>query len=93
MTTPQKLNYISGKLGLIPAFGDTIGKDVNKAELSLAQRMAKDCETHHSEVIERLRELSAAHRELLALHGKPFGWGTMPCDEADKLITKDNDNT
>ncbi len=51
MNSAQKLDYVAGKLGLIPAFGNSIGKDVNKAELSLCQKMAKDAEASHAELL------------------------------------------
>jgi len=31
-----KLNYAKNKIALLPAFGDSIGKDVSKAELALS---------------------------------------------------------
>ncbi len=55
MNHSQRLNYISGKLGLIPAFGDSIGRYVNKAELACCQQMAKRCEAEHAEMVAALK--------------------------------------
>ncbi len=49
-TAQRKLGYISGKIGLIPAFGDEIGKDVNKAELAVCGNMAKEVAKEHAEL-------------------------------------------
>lgn len=54
MNTSQKLDYVRGKLGLIPAFGDSIGKAVNKAELGLCAKMAADALAVHRETVAAL---------------------------------------
>ena len=53
----KKLNYAKGKLSLIPAFGDSIGKEVNKAELGLCIAMISSAEASHADLLEALTEL------------------------------------
>ncbi len=53
-TVGWKLAYASGKLGLLPAFGNEIGKDVNKAELLLCKRYVEDAAKVHAEMFDAL---------------------------------------
>jgi hypothetical protein len=58
-TIDGQLDYISGKLGLIPAFGDSIGKAVNKAELSLCQKYANNARKSNVELLAALEWVAA----------------------------------
>lgn len=49
-----KLRYASGKLGLIPAFGDGIGREVNKAELALAKKYVEQACNSHAALVSAL---------------------------------------
>ena len=53
----KKLNYAKGKLSLIPAFGDGIGKDVNKAELGICMAMISSAEASHADLLSALEDL------------------------------------
>ena len=55
-STAMKLNYVKGKLSLIPAFGDSIGKEVNKAELGLCVAMLASAEAAHADLLAALEE-------------------------------------
>ena len=55
----KKLNYAKGKLSLIPAFGDSIGKEVNKAELGLCMAMIASAEASHADLLAALEDLLA----------------------------------
>jgi len=59
LSAVHKLNYAAGKLGLIPAFGDSIGKDVNKAELSLARSYVQSAAGSHADLLAALENVSA----------------------------------
>ena len=55
----KKLNYVRGKLSLIPAFGDGIGKEVNKAELGLCMAMIASAEASHADLLAALEQVYA----------------------------------
>ena len=57
--TAKKLAYARGKLSLIPAFGDSIGKEVNKAELGLCMAMIASAEASHADLLAALGALLA----------------------------------
>ena len=58
LSAAHKLNYAVGKIGFIPAFGDFIGKDVTKAELSLARSYVQSAAESYAELLAAL-ELAA----------------------------------
>ncbi len=60
MNVSQKLSWVSGKLGLIPAFGDSIGKELNKAELGLAKRMVEAVALRHMANVAALEDARSA---------------------------------
>lgn len=88
MNTRKQLEYVLGKLTLIPAFGDTIGTQVNKAELGVCLSMVHDAIATHDALFSMLREVSEQHDALLAEYGKPFGWGRLLTDQARELMAK-----
>lgn len=51
VNTTQKLEYLRGKLHLIPAFGDSIGREVNKAELGLCTKLASQAIDEYGAVL------------------------------------------
>ena len=59
-STEWKLAYAAGKLGLIPAFGDSIGKDVNKAELALCAKYVAQAKESHAQLVAALRTAATA---------------------------------
>ena len=71
-STEWKLAYAAGKLGLIPAFGDSIGKDVNKAELALCAKYVAQAKESHAQLVAALEMLTKAlydsgHQNLFCL--------------------------
>ena len=59
-STEWKLAYAAGKLGLIPAFGDSIGKDVNKAELALCAKYVAQAKESHAQLVAALSAMYCA---------------------------------
>lgn len=95
VTVAVKLDYIAGKLGLIPAFGDSIGCEVNKAELSLCQTYAKQAAEQHGVVLTdcaRLESaLAALVRSVRAHNAEQTNLGACVIEatgEAHELITE-----
>lgn len=82
MNTSQKLNYIAGKLGLIPAFGDSIGCAVNKAELALCQKYATQALASHEALLDLLHRVSAFENRLIS---SPDGGPKLAADIRDAI--------
>ena len=56
-----KMKYAKSKISLLPAFGDSIGKDVSKAELALAN-------IYIGEAVETVADLLAALQTVLSTY-------------------------
>lgn len=87
-STAKKLSYVRGKLSLIPAFGDSIGKDVNKAELALCVAMLASAEASHADLLAALEALSFESSHFLSGEGNNGQFVENALENAFAAITR-----
>lgn len=78
---------------MIPAFGDSIGRNVNKAELGLCAKLTGEALAEHDETAKTLADLADQYDRLFEAFqaetgGKPFGWGKLGTKCARDLLAK-----